>query len=175
MKKKKCDDVEIDLRLAIFTASWWKLDGVTLTLRKLVSLLRKRGVTFRIYTTDASRECFEEEEKDAPEICLVDSIDVPFWSSSQGYKMGAPMSERVRKDLERFGPNLIHVSIPDLLGRDAVYYGNKHDISVMATYHSNYFEYMYKVFPFPLNRFIGECCRLYLLNIYTQIETVYAV
>jgi phosphatidylinositol alpha 1,6-mannosyltransferase len=160
------------IRLALFTAAWWKLDGVTLTLRKLVSELRRHSeeISVRIYTTDASIRRHELRQE---EFCIADSIDVPFWSSTQGYKMGSPMSSRVRKDLKHFNPNVIHVSVPDLLGRDAMYYGKRNNIPVISTYHSNYYEYMYKVFPYPFNSFIGECCRLYLVNIYTQIETTY--
>lgn len=105
-------------------------------------------------------------------IYIVDSIEVPFFDN-QGYKMGSPMSERTRKDLEAFDPTVVHVTVPDLLGRDAMYWGEKNDIPVIATYHSNYADYQYRVFSFPLNLFMWKCCQLYLINIYTQIKTTY--
>lgn len=51
-----------DLRILIFTATYFVLDGVTLTIRRLESHLRSKGATVKICTT-VGEDVTEDELK----------------------------------------------------------------------------------------------------------------
>eukprot|EP00939_MAST-03C_sp_MAST-3C-sp1_P003641 g3641.t1 len=162
-----------EMRVAIVTACWWKLDGVALTLRKLVRHFKREGIRYRIYTTDACKPkdgTVDEEET----TFIVRSLNVPFWETSQGYKIGEKMETCMRDDLEAFAPHIVHVTVPDIVGRDTIYWAKKRNIPLVATWHSNYADYMFHILPhYLIALFVSTCLRLYLINVYTQVDCTF--
>lgn len=160
------------LRVALVTACWWKLDGVTLTLRKLVRHFKKSNIAVRIYTTDACRP--PKTCEDYTTTYIVNSLNLPFWETSQGYKIGRRMDADMRADLEDFDPSVVHVTVPDMVGRDVIYWARRRRVPLVATWHSNYTDYMYHQLPnYAIAFVVASCLRLYLINIYTQVNVTY--
>jgi phosphatidylinositol alpha 1,6-mannosyltransferase len=58
------------------------------------------------------------------------------------YKLTRGMGHRVRRDLDAFAPNMIHVSAPDRLGHKALNYAEAHGIARVASYHTRFETYM---------------------------------
>jgi glycosyltransferase involved in cell wall biosynthesis len=49
---------------------------------------------------------------------------------------------RVRRDLERFNPNVVHVSSPDIVGHRAVSWARRHRIAAVASVHTRFDTYL---------------------------------
>jgi hypothetical protein len=105
-----------ELRIIIFTACYFVLDGVTLTIRRLESHLRSRGATVKILST-VPDDYDSEATKD---IIVVPGIKIPFTHAGTGYAFGAGLDENTIKEIERFNPNCIHFTVPDLVGLDGI-------------------------------------------------------
>ena len=69
-----------DLRILIFTAAYFVLDGVTLTIRRIESHLRSRGAIVKICTT-AGEDLDAEQMKD---VILVPGIKIPLTAAGSG-------------------------------------------------------------------------------------------
>lgn len=63
-----------DLRILIFTATYFVLDGVTLTIRRIEGHLRSRGAKVKICTT-VGPDVTEEQLKD---VIVVPGIKIPY-------------------------------------------------------------------------------------------------
>ncbi|PMV38649.1 glycosyltransferase, partial [Pseudomonas sp. FW305-3-2-15-C-LB1] len=48
----------------------------------------------------------------------------------------------VKRDLNRFAPNIIHISAPETLGHWGVSYARRHDIPVIASVHTRFDAYL---------------------------------
>lgn len=103
-----------ELRVLIFTACYFVLDGVTLTIRRLESHLKSRGVTIKIVSTVPDDFC-KLESKD---IIKIRSIKVPFQEAGNGLAFGAGLDPEAIKEIEKFNPNCVHFTVPDLVSLD---------------------------------------------------------
>ena len=103
-----------DLRILIFTACYFVLDGVTLTIRRLESHLKSRGVTIKIVSTVPDDFC-KIQSKD---IIKIRSIKVPFQEAGNGLAFGSGLDADAIKEIEKFDPNCVHFTVPDLVSLD---------------------------------------------------------
>ena len=105
-----------ELRILIFTACYFVLDGVTLTIRRLESHLRSRGATVKILTT-VPDDYDQEATKD---LIVVPGIKIPFTHAGTGYAFGSGLSDAVIREIEKFNPSCIHFTVPDLVSLDGI-------------------------------------------------------
>ncbi len=125
-----------DLRVALFSGNYnYTRDGANQTLNLLVGHLLGRGVKVRIYAPTSRTPAFPP----TGDLVSAPSIRVPLRGE---YKMTRGMGQRVRRDLDAFAPNMIHVSAPDLLGHKALDYAEAHNIPSVASYHTRFETYM---------------------------------
>lgn len=155
-----------ELRILIFTACYFVLDGVTLTIRRLESHLRSRGATVKILST-VPDDYDTEATKD---IIVVPGIKIPFTHAGTGYAFGAGLDENTIKEIERFNPNCIHFTVPDLVGLDGIKFCQRKNIAYMATWHSNYCDYLQYYF---LEWILKPGFLRYLQGFYEQMPVVY--
>jgi len=59
-----------------------------------------------------------------------------------GYEIGKTLSDENKRQIAKFNPSVIHVTVPDLVNLEILDYAKEHNIPLMATWHSNYIEYM---------------------------------
>ncbi|RZM32807.1 MAG: glycosyltransferase family 1 protein [Sphingomonas sp.] len=125
-----------DLRVALFSGNYnYTRDGANQTLNLLVGHLLSRGVKVRIYAPTSRRPAFPP----TGDLVSAPSIKIPLRGE---YKLTRGMGNRVRRDLEAFAPNVIHLSAPDWLGHKALDYAEKHDIACVSSYHTRFETYM---------------------------------
>ncbi len=126
------------MRVALFSGNYNCVrDGANRALNRLVDHLLDRGAEVRVYSPTIAEPAFAP----AGELVSVPSIPIPGRSEFR-IALGLPRS--VRADIERFAPNIIHVSAPDLLGRGAQKLGRRLGIPVVASLHTRfetYFDY----------------------------------
>jgi glycosyltransferase involved in cell wall biosynthesis len=93
------------------------------------------------------------------------------------YKMAVPWFSggRMRKKLQEFQPDIIHIATPSLLGEFALKYANQHQIPVLTIYHTHFISYIdyYLKFSPPLIRYVRLMAEKSLHSFYNRCDRVY--
>lgn len=111
------------------------IDGATRTIAQLVQTLEEQKVGFRFYSGVEPH----------PELPWRDQVykvaSLPFLPYDY-YRFAVPFFQRLRNDLDRFAPELIHAVNPTPLGIWAAGYGLKRQIPVVASFHTDFVSYL---------------------------------
>jgi hypothetical protein len=156
-----------ELRVLIFTATYFVADGVTNTIRRLTDHLRGRGATVMICSTVPSTISPGELE----DVIVVPGIKIPFADAGEGYAIGEGLETDVINAIEAYGPNLVHFTVPDLVALDGIRWCQKNNIAYIGTWHSNYVDYLKY---YNLQCMLGGFVDRFIKGFYAQIPTVYA-
>ena len=125
-----------DLRVALFSGNYnYVRDGANQALNRLVAYLLGQGVNVRVYSPTVAEPAF------APTGDLVDVPAIPIPGRSE-YRLPIAVPARVRRDLEQFNPNVVHVSSPDIVGHRAVSWARRHKIAAVASVHTRFDTYL---------------------------------
>ncbi len=136
-------------------------DGVTRVLYRMIEELNKRKVRNIFFSpiipgeTDRTTHMIE-----------VPSITFPLYKD---YKLPLPLQSQIEKSLNHFKPDIIHINSPCPLGYAAVKYGLKHNIPVVATYHTHFASYA-KYYNIKALEYFGWN---YLKSLYNKCDKVY--
>lgn len=148
------------LRIALFSGNYnYTLDGANKSLNRLVGHLQTTlGAHVRVYSPTSPTPAF------APvgDLVSVPSVRIPF---RRDYRLALGLSAAIRRDVEAFAPDLVHLSAPDLLGSAALKLGRRLKVPVVASLHTlfdTYLDYYGLGFLRPLARrqlwkFYGAC------------------
>jgi phosphatidylinositol alpha 1,6-mannosyltransferase len=148
-----------DLRIALFSGNYnYVRDGANQALNRLVGHLLKSGAQVRVYAPTTQTPAFP------PTGDLVSIPSMPFPGRGE-YRFPLALSPRIKRDLAKFAPNMIHVSSPDVVGHRAVSYGRKRGLPVVASVHTRFETYpryyglafMEPVVEAMLRRFYRRC------------------
>lgn len=124
------------LRVALVTSSYnFIADGVALTLNRLVGYLLAHGVEVLVFAPVSDKPAFAHQGTVVP----VASRPLP---ARPEYRLAWGMPPDVKRQLLEFAPDIIHLAVPDLLGRAALKLAQAHGIPVVATYHTRYETYL---------------------------------
>jgi phosphatidylinositol alpha 1,6-mannosyltransferase len=157
---------DTELRILIFTACYFVPDGVTLTIRRLESHLRSRGATVKVLST-VPDDYDTEATKD---IIVVPGIKIPFTHAGTGYAFGSGLDSNTLKEIERYNPNCIHFTVPDLVSLDGIRWCQRNNIAYFATWHSNYCDYLQYYY---VEWLLKPGFLRYLQGFYDQMPVVY--
>jgi phosphatidylinositol alpha 1,6-mannosyltransferase len=125
-----------DLRVALFSGNYnYVRDGANQALNRLVGYLLSHGVHVRIYSPTVEHPAFP------PTGDLVSIPAVPIPGRSE-YRLPIALPPSVRRDLEEFSPNVVHVSSPDIVGHRAVSWARRHKIAAVASVHTRFDTYL---------------------------------
>jgi glycosyltransferase involved in cell wall biosynthesis len=125
-----------DLRVALFSGNYnYVRDGANQALNRLVEYLLRKGVQVRVYSPTVEHPAFPATGD------LVDVPAIPIPGRSE-YRMPIALPARVRRDLEQFNPNVVHVSSPDLVGHRAVSWARRHKVAAVASVHTRFDTYL---------------------------------
>lgn len=155
-----------ELRILICTATYFVLDGVTLTIRRIESYLRSHGAIVKILTTIPD-DIDADQIKD---VIVVPGIKIPFAHAGSGYAFGVGLDENTIREIELYGPNCVHFTVPDFVALDGIRWCQRNNVSYIATWHSNYCDYLKYYF---LEWVLGPGLHRYLKGFYEQVPTVY--
>lgn len=123
------------LRVALFSGNYnYVRDGANQALNRLVGHLLARDVAVRVYSPTTSTPAFE------PTGDLISAPSLPIPGRSE-YQVPLRLSGRLKRDLRRFGPTLVHVSSPDPLGHGAVSWARRNNIPAVASVHTRFETY----------------------------------
>jgi len=148
------------LRIALFSGNYDCVrDGANQALNRLVGhLLATRQAEVRIYAPRAPQAAF----KAVGDVRSVPSLSFP---GRPEYRLALGFSQAARRDFDAFAPQVVHLSAPDILGRQAQKYARAAGIPVIASLHTRFESYPdYYRMPFLrrpianyLDRFYGDC------------------
>lgn len=125
------------LRIALFSGNYnYTLDGANKSLNRLVRHLENTvGARVRIYSPTGPNPAFEP----AGELVSAPSVKIPFRSD---YRLALGLTGALRRDIEAFKPDLVHLSAPDLLGSEALRLGRRLNVPVVASLHTLFDTYL---------------------------------
>ena len=124
------------MRIALFSGNYNYLrEGANQALNRLVYYLEdKAGHQVRVYSPVTDTPAFEP----AGTLIPVPSIRFPVRAEFQ-LALGLPRS--IRRDVERFAPDILHVSTPDILGTRAQTFARQAGIPLIASLHTRFEAY----------------------------------
>tara|TARA_R110000824_G_scaffold11585_5_gene50723 strand:+ start:3599 stop:4780 length:1182 start_codon:yes stop_codon:yes gene_type:complete len=124
-----------DLRIALYSGNYnFVRDGANQALNRLVDYLLRQGAAVRVYSPTTDTPAFE------PTGDLISVPSVAFPGRGE-YRFPTRISSDVRKDLERFNPNIMQISSPDRVGHKMVSWARRQNIPVLASVHTRFETY----------------------------------
>ena len=136
-----------DLRIALFSGNYnMTVDGANKALNRLVGYLLSKGAAVRVYSPTVADPDFEP----TGDLVSVPSIAIP---GRAEYRIPLSFSTRVREDIAKFAPNVVHISSPDRVSRQAAAWARRRNIPVTCSVHTRfetYFRYYNLSFLEPL-------------------------
>ena len=124
-----------NLRIALFSGNYnYVRDGANQSLNRLVGYLLRQGAEVRVYSPTVAKPAFEP----AGDLVSLPSLPIP---SRAEYRVATGLSRRVRRDLEAFAPNVVHISAPDPAGHRAVSWARERGLPVLASVHTRFETY----------------------------------
>ena len=126
-----------DLRIALFSGNYnYTRDGANQALNRLVGSLLAKGAAVRVYAPMVANPDFE------PTGDLINLPNMPMPVKGRGeYRLPLRLGRGVKRDLEKFKPNIVHLSSPDPAGHAALSWAQEHDIPVLASVHTRFETY----------------------------------
>ncbi|MEL7446094.1 MAG: glycosyltransferase family 1 protein [Pseudomonadota bacterium] len=150
-----------DLRIALFSGNYnYTRDGANQALNRLVGSLLGLGASVRVYAPTVADPDFEP----TGDLIGIPNVRMPVKGRGE-YRLPTGLGSKVKRDLEKFQPNIVHLSSPDPSGHTALRWAQDHDIPVLASVHTRFETYpqYYKMgFLEPmvvrlLRRFYNRC------------------
>ncbi|MBN2733048.1 MAG: glycosyltransferase family 1 protein [Balneolaceae bacterium] len=152
-----------ELRVAIFTGNYNHIqDGVSLTLNRLVAYLEKQGVPVIVFGPTVDEPALDHEG----EFVSVPSVPVP---GRQEYRLTVGFPDSAQQRLYEFGPTLVHLATPDVLGFRAMRWAQQKQIQIVASYHTHFTSYL-KYYNLELLEMLGW---KYIDWFYSQCKHIY--
>lgn len=151
-------------RIALFSGNYnYVMDGPVRALNKLVDYLERRGIEVLVFAPTAKEPAFDHVGTlvSVPSICLPGRSD---------YRLALGLPARIRKRLEDFKPDLIHLAAPDWLGHSALTWAEKNDVPAVASFHTRFDTYgryyhmkwLEKYATAFMRRFYHRCEQIYV-------------
>lgn len=125
------------MRIALFSGNYNYLkEGANQALNTLVRYLEDRaGCTVRVYSPVTDTPAFEP----AGTLVPVPSVQLPVRGE---FRLALGLPRAVRRDVERFAPDIVHVSTPDILNSRAQSFAKRLGVPILASQHTLFETYL---------------------------------
>jgi phosphatidylinositol alpha 1,6-mannosyltransferase len=123
-------------RIALFTGAYnHVVDGVSLTLNRLVSFLESQGVAVMVFAPTVEKPAIDHAGT------LQSAASIPMTGRPE-YRVSLGLGPNALEALDRFKPTIVHIATPDLLGLQALLYARAWRLPVVASYHTHFSSYL---------------------------------
>ena len=127
---------KIKIVLFLGVATEKNFDGATMTLYTVMNLLPKDSVEFLVVTSKGPKDPSEFPF----DYVIEPHLNLPLYKD---YPVTFPqISPRVKKKLDEFKPDIIHITTPFFSGPWALRYAQKRNIPVLTIYHTHFLTYI---------------------------------
>lgn len=124
------------LRIALFTGNYVHIeDGVSRTLGRLVGYLVEQGHKVLVLGPTVADPPVRQPGRFLP------VPSVPFPGRSE-YQFSTRFPAHIRRQVETFAPDVVHLATPDILGHRALRWARRRGLPVVATYHTHFVSYL---------------------------------
>ena len=125
------------LRVALFSGNYnYTLDGANKALNRLVDHLEQvEGFKVRVYSPTSPTPAFEPKG----ELVSVPSVAIPMRAD---YRLALGLPDSIKRNVEAFAPDIVHLSAPDLLGHGALKLARRLGIPAVASLHTLFETYL---------------------------------
>ena len=148
------------MKIVIYSGTFKKdQDGVARTLYELVDSLLDRGFEVSVWSPLIS-----DIEREGLTINKLPSLPLFIYND---YRFSL-VFHRIKKDIKKFDPDIIHISTPDYIGYRLMKWGKRHHIPVVSVYHTDFPSYL-SYYHLGLFSNIGW---RYLKRFYNQSDSV---
>jgi glycosyltransferase involved in cell wall biosynthesis len=151
------------MKIAYFTESLLPhVDGVSRTLAQLFATLEARGVDFRVHSPFVPGPEVSWSARVRP----VRFVRFPLYPD---YRVSLPWGHGVRRELDAWGPDLVHLVSPTPLASWAQRWAARRGVPVVSSFHTHFVSY-FRYYGVPalegfgwgmLRRFYARCARVY--------------
>jgi phosphatidylinositol alpha 1,6-mannosyltransferase len=125
-----------ELRIALFSGNYnYVRDGANQALNRLVGFLLRQGAQVRVYSPTVENPAFPA----TGDLVSVPSVPIP---GRPEYRFAFRLPGKVRRDLEAFNPNVVHVAAPDFVAHRAVTWARKRGVPVVSSVHTRFDTYL---------------------------------
>lgn len=125
------------LRIALFTGNYVHIeDGVSRTLGRLVGHLVGRGHDVMVLGPSGPTPAVDQPGR----FVAVPSVPIP---GRNEYLFTTGFPRHVRRYVEAFEPDIVHLATPDVLGHRALTWARDRGLPVVATYHTHFASYLH--------------------------------
>ncbi|MEK4148032.1 glycosyltransferase family 1 protein [Robertmurraya sp. FSL W8-0741] len=140
------------MKIAIFTDTFTpQVNGVALTFQRFVDYLDKVGIEYRLFVPDG-------HETDLFSNQIFRFTSYPFFLYPE-CRLALPNVIHIKKELEQFQPDIIHVATPFNIGLAGIYYAKKLEIPLVGSYHTHFDRYLQYYDLQFLSKFIWKYLR----------------
>lgn len=150
-------------KIALFTDTLDEINGVAITIRRLIGTARERGISLTVITSGNGPEQPLEGVKQFP---AVGDFVLPEYPE---LKLSFPPILDVLHYIEKEGITRIHVSTPGTVGLLGLLIGRLMDIPVAGTYHTEIPQYVRSLTD---DEFLERAAWSYMIWFYSQMEEV---
>lgn len=150
-------------KIALFTDTLHEINGVAITIRRLVETAKNRGVELKVITSSHRRTAFENgvmNFRSVGDFVLPEYPDL---------KLSFPPLLDVIDYFEREGFTRIHVSTPGTIGIIALFIAKLMDIPISGTYHTDIPQYVKSL---TSDELMEQAAWQYMIWFYNQMEEV---
>jgi len=153
-----------DLRIALFSGNYnYVRDGANQALNRLVEYLLRQGAAVRVYSPTVEMPAFEP----VGDLISVPSIAIP---GRPEYRLPVRLSRRIQADLAAFAPNILHISSPDRVARQASKWAADQGLPVLASVHTRFETY----FRYYNLSFLEPVIEAWLRKLYRRCDALVA-
>lgn len=153
-----------DLRIALFSGNYnYVRDGANQALSRLVGYLLRQGAQVRVYSPTVAEPAFPP----TGDLVSVPSVAIP---NRPEYRIPLALSRAVKRDLESFAPNVVHISSPDRVARKAVKWARRRHLPVLASVHTRFETY----FRYYNMSFLEPVVEAWLRTLYRKCDALVA-
>ena len=123
------------MKIALYVGTYVKdKDGAVKSIYQLVSSFRKNGHEVAVWSPDVSTK----DNHNGLVVHTMLSVSIPLYPE---YRLGFFRNE-TRRQLEVFMPDIVHISTPDIIGREFLLYARKRNIPVASAFHTDFPSYL---------------------------------
>lgn len=123
-------------KVALFTGNYNHIrDGVSLTLNRLVKYLLEHDIEVLVFGPTIDPPALDHEGT----LIAVPSTRLP---GRPEYRFSKSFPRQVRRELEQFDPDIVHIATPDLLGYKALKWAGENGKPVVSSYHTHFASYL---------------------------------
>ncbi|MBA7537984.1 Alpha-monoglucosyldiacylglycerol synthase [subsurface metagenome] len=152
------------MRIAFFTNCYKPLvNGVVTSISSLKEAYERKG--HEVYVFAPRVEDYIDQEKN---VFRYRSVNI---TNKVKYPLPIPLSFKVKKVINEFNPDIVHIHHPFLLSSAAIMYGKKLGIPKILTIHTQYEQYAYYIYPIP-ERVTQEAIKMIISNLAYKTDCI---